>query len=430
MPNLNRPQAARTMQTGGGLAAAERIPVVPERPQPDDARLLALLHSAKRELQGLRLVHFHLSLLAEASQANIPAIRSAFQEIASNSAFLQIFALSNDDLLILYKGIKFSLITDICQAVERLLLPRSEVSGHNAYGGDSLYSILELSLDFVKVIRFVESLEKGQGNDGKGRTKPPITLEELAKIERQMPIFDLSPFMLNQPVVDLRSSDEQTREYFEFYIAVKTLEERVSPEFDIAANRWLFNYFSANLDNSVLKALSYGIEIGRNQSIAINLNLASIMSTPFVKFDERLSPEQRRRVVFEINKSDLVENDALYREVSDFAEQRGYRLCIDGLTPFWASRMDLEDLRADYAKIFWSPDMPGLPGDEMRRLEDTIGRQARCRFVLARCGSVSGLLFAQRHGIDLVQGRMVDNILRKGVSVREAIRTAALLEDA
>jgi hypothetical protein len=41
---------------------------------------------------------------------------------------------------------------------------------------------------------------------------------------------------------------------------------------------------------------------------------------------------------------------------------------------------------------------------------------------------VTGLLFAQKHGIDLVQGRMVDTILRKGVSVAEALKTASTLE--
>ena len=32
-------------------------------------------------------------------------------------------------------------------------------------------------------------------------------------------------------------------------------------------------------------------------------------------------------------------------------------------------------------------------------------------------------------GIDLVQGRMVDNIIRKGVSVADAIKTAKVMDD-
>jgi EAL domain-containing protein (putative c-di-GMP-specific phosphodiesterase class I) len=343
---------------------------------------------------------------------------------------MQIFSLSNDDVIILYKGIKFSSITDVCQKIERLMLSRTPMVGLNPYKEDSLYSILELSLNFVNVIRFIENLDQGGGGDSsKSKTKPAITLEELAKIERQMAIFDLSPFMLNQPVVDIKSEDKNGREYFELYIAVKTLEDRLSPEFDITANKWLFNYFTSNLDNSILKTLNYGTGFIKGQRIGLNLNLTTIMSSTFVKFDERLTADLRNNVILEINKSDLVENETLYKEVVDFAGQRGYRICIDGLTPFWVNHMDLEYMAADYAKIFWTNDMAELDQDELDVFAEKVAQQANCRFILARCGTVSGLLFAHKYGIDLVQGRMVDNILRKGVHIMDAIKTARVMDD-
>ena len=77
-------------------------------------------------------------------------------------------------------------------------------------------------------------LDTSGGPDGaKVKTKPAVNLEELARIERQMSIFDLSPFMLNQPVMDIRPEAQNQRQYFELYIAVKNLEEKISPEFDI-----------------------------------------------------------------------------------------------------------------------------------------------------------------------------------------------------
>ena len=103
------------------------------KPPHDDAKLLALLQSAKRELQGLRLVHLHLSLLKEKSHSDIAAIRRAVQEISENSAFLQMFGLSNDDVIILYKGIKFSAISDVCQKIERLMLSRTKMMSLNPY---------------------------------------------------------------------------------------------------------------------------------------------------------------------------------------------------------------------------------------------------------------------------------------------------------
>ncbi|QJE74207.1 EAL domain-containing protein [Aerophototrophica crusticola] len=407
----------------------ERTAAVPEKPDYDDQKLLTLLQSAKREVQGLRLIHLHMSLLKDKSHLDIMSIKRAMQETADQSAYLQVFNLSNDDAIVLYKGIKFSLISDVCSKIEKLLLSRTMMVKRNPYGEDSLYSIMELSLNFVNVIRFIEGLTKDGGADGaKQETKPPITLEELGKIERAVQMFDLSPFMLNQPVVNIRATENEF-EYFELYIAVKALEERLSPQYDITANKWLFSYFTANLDNSVLKALNYGVDFLRGRRLGLNLNLSTILSAAFVKFDERLTTDLRGNVVLEINKADLVENIGMYKEVVDFAAAKGYKICIDGLNDFWVTHMDLEYMACDYAKIFWTDEMDMMSEGEYEAFCDKIRAQSNCRFVLARCGTVSGLMFAEKAGINLVQGRIVDNILRKGVAIRDAIKTAKVMSD-
>ncbi|WP_119680069.1 hypothetical protein [Indioceanicola profundi] len=408
----------------------ERTAAVPEKPDYDDQKLLTLLQSAKREVQGLRLIHLHMSLLKDKSNLDAMSIKRAMQETADQSAYLQVFSLSNDDVIVLYKGIKFSLISEVCSKIEKLMLSRTQMMKRNPYGEDSLYSIMELSLNFVNVIRFIEGLNKdGIGEGEQQKTKPPITLEELGKIERAVQMFDLSPFMLNQPVVNIQNGEQNEYEYFELYIAVKALEERLSPDYDITANKWLFSHFSANLDNSVLKALNYGVDFLRGRRIGLNLNLSTILSANFIKFDERLTTDLRGNVVLEINKADLVENIGMYKEVVDFAAARGYQISIDGLNDFWVTHMDLEYMAADYAKIIWSDDLEQMSPDEYESFREKIQAQNNCRFILARCGTVSGLMFAERVGISLVQGRIVDNILRKGVLIRDAIKTARVMNE-
>jgi EAL domain-containing protein (putative c-di-GMP-specific phosphodiesterase class I) len=408
----------------------ERTAQAPEKPEFDDQKLLTLLQSAKREVQGLRLIHLHLSLLKDKSNLDLLSIKRAMQETADQSAYLQVFGLSNDDVIVLYKGIKFSLISDVCQKIEKLLLSRTTMMKRNPYGEDSLYSIMELSLNFVNVIRFVEALQKETGAVApEQQTKPPITLEELGKIEKAVQMFDLSPFMLNQPVANIQATEQNEFEYFELYIAIKSLEERLSPQFDITANKWLFSYFTANLDLSVLKALNYGVDFLRGRKIGLNLNLSTILSASFIKFDERLTTDLRGNVILEINKADLVENISMYKEVVDFASTRGYKICIDGLNDFWVTHMDLEYMAADYAKIFWTDDMETMSDGEQEAVYEKVQIQNNCRFILARCGSVTGLMFAEKMGIGLVQGRIVDNILRKGVVIRDAIKTARVMND-
>ena len=133
-------------------------------------------------------------------------------------------------------------------------------------------------------------------------------------------------------------------------------------------------------------------------------------------------------MVLEINKVDLVENESIYKEVVDFARNRGYSICIDGLTPFWVTHMDLEYMDCDYAKMFWSQDMLEMDADQYHHLSEKIAMQSNCRFILARCGTVAGLMFAHGLGIHLVQGRVIDNIIRKGVTVADAVKAARVMD--
>lgn len=397
----------------------------------DDAKLMGLLQSAKKELQGLRLVHMHLGLLENTEFTDTTLIARVLREIADQSAYLQIFNISNGDLIMLYKGLKFGAVEEVCKKIEALLLSKTRMTGLNPYKEDKLYSILELSLNFVHVIRFLESIGKDEESaiaPPPPDAKPGITLEELAKIDKALTMFDLSPFIFNQPVVNIRNETEQNKEYFELYISIKGIQDRLSPDFDLLANRWLFNYFTASLDQSLLRSLNHGLDFIGNESIGININLSTAMSTSFMKFDERLPPTYRGKVILEIGKVDLIENMSLYRELLDFAIKREYRICIDGLNEFWVSQLDFDALGCDYAKVFWTSDMLALDPDLERAFLDKAGAMSRCKFILARCGTMRGLLYAYKHNIHLVQGRMIDTILRKGVKIADAIKTAMTLE--
>ena len=390
----------------------------------DNEKLLQLLRNAKNELQGMRLIHLHLSLLRDRDTNNQLVVRTVINELAYKAAFLQVFAISNGDVIVLYKGLKLAAITEVCQKIEQLFLARTVLTGPNPYRETSLYSIMELSLNFINVTRFVEELEREAGAATEAETKPPITLEELGKLERAMAMFDLSPFLLNQPIVNISEPTATDPEYFELYISIRLLQERLCPDYDIAANKWLFQYFTANLDQSVLRALGHGLSFMRGRRIGININLSSVMSTGFVKFDERLPLDFRGNIVLEISKSDLIENLSLFNEVCEFAKDRKYSISIDALNPFWVTNFDLEYLDVQYAKIFWSADFLDMEENFKKYFLQRVSEQDSCRFILARCDSVSSLVFAKQVGIKYVQGRAVDNILRKGVSVRDAVQAA------
>jgi hypothetical protein len=390
----------------------------------DNDRLLKLLRTATQELGSLRLIHVHLSLLRDHDPGTQAQVRHVINELSGRSSFLQTFAISNGDVITLYKGLKLSVVTGLCQGIERLLLSRTALSGPNPYGDGALYSIMELSVNFIHVLRVLEALMPDQGTATMTVTRPPITLEELARVERAIASVDLSPFLLNQPIVPVGDGAGNDAEYVELYISIKMLEDRLCPNYDLAANPWLFTYLTATLDQSVLRALQHGLSFVRSPRVGININLASVLSSGFTKFDEGLRSDYRGNIVLEIGKSDIVENISLFHDISDYARDKRYDIAIDALSPFWVTHVDLGSLDVRYAKIFWSPDLLEIDGEMKSLFRQRLAGAGPCRFVLARCDSVAGLMFARDAGIDLVQGRAVDAILRKGLSVREAILAA------
>lgn len=397
--------------------------------EPDDDRLLNFLRTAKNEVQGLRMIHFHLSLLKDRDAGYQTMARTALNELSQKASTLQIFGISNGDVIVIYKGLKLSSVTEICQKIEDLFLARTTMVSANPNNESSLYSIMELALHFITIIRFVEDLQQTKSTTSEAEPLKPITLEELDKLEKSMRMFDLSPFLFNQPIVEIGKTDQDEAAYFELYISVKLLQQRLCPEYDLTANKWLFNYFTSNLDQSVLKALKQDLSFMRGRAIGININLSSVISTAFIKFDEALPMDFRGRVVLEVNKGDLIENMSLFFEVLEFAREREYQIGIDGLTPFLLLDLDLERLDIDYAKVFWSHELQEMDNTKLSFLKQRVKEQEDFRFILSRCDSVSSLLFAWQHGFTLVQGRAVDNIRRKGVSVREAIRTASAMDE-
>jgi len=407
--------------------------VLPQEKEFDDGKLLQLLQSSSKELQGMRLVHLHLSLLDKQEMSDGPRIQRLLAELGANAAHLQMFDMSNGDLIMLYKGLKFSSVEETCKKIEALLLSKAKLTGPNPYKEMQIYSILELSLAFVHVIRYCEGLAKSEAGAAAAgvEAKPAIVPEELAKIDKSLRMFDLSPFLFNQAVINIRDETDKNKEYFELYISIKELQTRLSPDFDLLANRWLFNHFTSSLDRSLLRSLNHGLDFMGSESIGININLSTALSADFQKFDERLPAAYRGKVILEINKSDLMEHLHLYRELLDYAQKREYRICLDGLDEFWLTQFDVDALGADYAKIFWSNNLITLDSEDERIFLDRVARarEGNCKLIMARCTTVTGLLYAHKHGIELVQGFAIDAILRKGMRITDAIKTAAMMDD-
>src|SRR3546814_14315784 len=67
-------------------------------------------------------------------------------------------------------------------------------------------------------------------------------------------------------------------------------------------------------------------------SFSINLNVGTILSPPFLNFDSSLKAIARGTVVIELQKIDIFGDMGAYMFARDFLRERGYRICLAGMT--------------------------------------------------------------------------------------------------
>ena len=195
------------------------------------------------------------------------------------------------------------------------------------------------------------------------------------------------------------------------------------PHVQLTGNPWLFRYLTQSLDKRMLAHLSR--EWSHERSFSINLNVSTLLSPEFLKFDQLISTSARGRLVIEIQKVDIFADMGAFLFAREYARDRGYRLCLDGMTHLTLPFIDREKLELDLVKLLWSPELAAAENaqmlDDLRACVASIGAS---RVILAHCDSErcrKNRPFA-RH-FTLFQGRYV-NTLVAPVRKRTAMRAA------
>jgi hypothetical protein len=110
---------------------------------------------------------------------------------------------------------------------------------------------------------------------------------------------------------------------------------------------------------------------------------------------------------------DIFSDPESFTFARDFAIERGYRLCIDGLTLQTFPYADPERLGVHYMKLGWTRDLAGWVGTSVgQELKSMIRERKKGRTILARCDTEAAIQVGRQLGISLFQGRYVDSVLR------------------
>ena len=389
----------------------------------------------KRNPVGRRAVVIHLSRLSPANRGShqIRIAANTFEALVKQFEG-QMFVLQQGDIVFLCKEDNV-LAVDAAVGKVRFLFADDPVGAQVAENGtDSFVTWYNLAeggefFTYVDTIRGEDERRRRRvssiiGKDADDRQPiDPLALNELINILARA---DLTNLLRRQSVCQIAPDEAPKPLFREIYVSISDLRDTVMPKRDIAADRWLFQYLTQTLDKRVLALLRKADDSGLSHSFALNLNTATVLSPEFQTFDTGLKAGARGSIVIELEKVDIFADISAYLFARDFARERGYRICLDGMTRLTLPFIDRARLGLDLVKLFWSPDMAdGADGERQREFLAAIERTGKNRIILARCNSPQAIEFGLSVGIKLFQGRLIEKTLNGAAPALTRNRLAA-----
>ncbi len=177
----------------------------------------------------------------------------------------------------------------------------------------------------------------------------------------------------------------------ERFLSVPELIDAVAPGCDAKADIWLFRRLTRALDRRMLSILSDPGELRGAGPFSITLNVASVLSPEFLRFDAAMPSALRSRVVIGLLPADVASDAGAFVFARNFARARSYRICLRAVSAALLPVLDLPALELDFIQLIWSDELG------RSRLADAAG----ARWVLGRPCDDEATEWGKRAGIGL-----------------------------
>ncbi|MBT7505416.1 MAG: EAL domain-containing protein, partial [Rhodospirillales bacterium] len=222
---------------------------------------------------------------------------------------------------------------------------------------------------------------------------------------------DLSNLVRRQFACKIDDTMVPTQQFSELFISIQDLRETLMPDVNLLANRWLFQHLTETLDRRMLSMLSKTDRIAITGDISFNINIRTLMSNEFLAFDDNVAANRRGAMIIELQKEDIFADLGSYLFVREFVQSKGYRVAIDGMTLEAMQLIDHKRLGANMVKLVWNGEL--VDGGEnvqaqVRQMIESIGGE---NVVMCRCDNREAIDFGKSVGIQLYQGRYIENLL-------------------
>lgn len=399
-----------------------------------ESLLLDYVHRLDSHKQGRRAVHVHLSALQAYNRRehHIRIAANTFEPLVKMHEG-QLFVLKNSDLFFIYKATSQSDVeTSLLKlrflfSDDPLMGDEVQAAGEN----NAFHTYYDAEKDYPKILAIAramvhageEEAPQQEAGNSKGLLQKrqekgePLNPRLLGRVIQSLQRADLSNMVRRQFICALIGKATPQPLFSELFISIADLRETLMPGVNVGASKWLFQHLTETLDRRVLAMLSKTNDHSITGEISVNLNVSTLLSPEFIQFDDSLNAAMRGSVVVELQKVDIFSDLNAFLFARDFAKERGYRICIDGLTHETMPFVNRDKLGADMVKLVWQGDLEEKVGP--KRIRRLVRDMQAARVILCRCDNEAAITFGQSVGINMFQGRYIENLIAEETRRRE-----------
>jgi len=388
--------------------------------------LLDYMQQLEKDRGDRRMAHLHLSCLkpSDSSEEIIRTAVSIFEPMASSSD-ARIFALKNLDLYLFFVNSAYDLVKTNVEEVRELFSDDPLISEEDN-SKQKFVTWYDIEQDFDLILQSIQNLaqtehkkktKEGGRKDARAALKAkqkigyPLTPRVLAKVETALARADLSSLVRRQFICRVDTQMVPEKLFSELFISIKDLRETILPDVNLASNRWLFQHLTKTLDKRMLAMLGKSDVIPYSGDLSFNMNVTTVLSPEFITFNEKISAGRRGSLIIEFQKEDIFSDLGAFIFARDFAQNKGYKICIDGLTLETFPILDRKSLGADLVKLIWHPDLTNKGEELNEKIRTMVKFGGGDPIVMCRCDGRDAIDFGRSVGIEIFQGRHVETLI-------------------
>ena len=378
--------------------------------------LLDAVERALRAPQGRMALVLHLShMRSPAPRAYHRRIARAVMDDAAQRHAGQVFALHNDDLLLLFRS------NDTGAAITEALARLFSIDVPDPAGVTTLWS---LASDGDAVRQYVRARLLDAPPDP-AVSEPTGSVHAIDAIDQVIQHSRISDLMQRQTAVLLAPNGQagggqpRLRPLFrEVTFSVAVLEARIAAVGQAKADPFLFRHLAGRLDGRMLDVLREDMQVngpltagarGLGPTLHLNLTVAGVLSDRFARF-AATGRAVGAQVGVEIPLVEACADPEAFMVARTRLRLAGLALVLDGVSHHALLLTMPMALEPDLVKLDWSPHLP----EAGPALEQAVAALGGARVVLHRAETEEALSWGLAHGIRRFQGRHVDAMLAAG----------------